>query len=56
MEETECSETSAHKLHTPGNYTKDSIKHKETRLELEIKKLCISSQIVAFEIIILYNY
>ena len=29
MEETECSETSAYKLQTPGNYPKESIQHKE---------------------------
>ena len=26
MEQTECSETSAYKLQTPGNYLKESIK------------------------------
>ena len=29
MEETECSETSAYKLHTPGNYPKESVQHTE---------------------------
>jgi hypothetical protein len=29
MEETDCSETSAYKLHTPGNYPKESIQHTE---------------------------
>jgi len=27
MEQTECSETSAHKIQTPGNYLKERIKH-----------------------------
>ena len=27
MEQTECSETSAYKLHTPGYYPKESIQH-----------------------------
>jgi len=27
MEQTECSETSAYKLQTPGNYPKESIQH-----------------------------
>jgi hypothetical protein len=29
MEQTECSETLAYKIHTPGNYPKDSIQHSE---------------------------
>jgi hypothetical protein len=29
MEQTECSETSAYKLQTPGNYQKESIQHLE---------------------------
>jgi hypothetical protein len=29
MEQTECSETPAHKLQTPGNYPKESIEHLE---------------------------
>jgi hypothetical protein len=29
MEQTECSETSAYKLQTPGNYPKESIQHLE---------------------------
>ena len=29
MEQTECSETSAYKLQTPGNYPKESIQHTE---------------------------
>ena len=32
MEQTECSETSAYKLQTPGNYTKESIQVKESDL------------------------
>jgi len=27
MEQTECSETSAYKLQTPGNYPKESMQH-----------------------------
>ena len=34
MEQTECSETSAHKLHTPGNYPKEI----RTGRKIEIKK------------------
>jgi hypothetical protein len=29
MEQTECSETSAHKIQTPGNYPEESISHSE---------------------------
>ena len=29
MEQTECSETSAYKIHTPGNYPKENIQHTE---------------------------
>jgi hypothetical protein len=29
MEQTDCSETSPHKIQTPGNYPEESIKHSE---------------------------
>jgi hypothetical protein len=29
MEQTECSETSAYKIQTPGNYPEESIQHSE---------------------------
>jgi hypothetical protein len=29
MEQTECSETSAYKIQTPGNYLEESIQHSE---------------------------
>jgi len=29
MEQTECSETSAYKIQTPGNYPKENIQHTE---------------------------
>jgi len=29
MEQTECSETSAHKIQTPGNYQKERIQHSQ---------------------------
>jgi len=29
MEQTECSETSAYKIRTPGNYPEESIQHSE---------------------------
>ena len=38
MEETECSETSAFKLQTPGNYPKESIQHIEHGESLKSRK------------------
>jgi hypothetical protein len=31
MERTECSETLAHKIQTPGNYPEESIQHSEQK-------------------------
>jgi len=43
MEETECSETSAYKIQTPGNYTERNIKHSEhgKSLKSRIKDLVL---------------
>ena len=35
MEETECSETSAYKIQTPGNYPEESIQHTENGVSLK---------------------
>jgi len=32
MEQTECSETSAYKIQTPGNYPEENIQHTEPQL------------------------
>jgi len=37
MEQTECSETSAYKIQTSGNYPEGSIKHSEQGEKSEIK-------------------
>jgi len=37
MEQTECSETSAYKLQTPGNYPKESIEHTEHGKSLKLR-------------------
>ena len=37
MEQTECSETSAYKLQTPGNYPKESIQHTERGESLKLR-------------------
>ena len=37
MEQTECSETSAYKILTPGNYPKESIQHTEHGESLKLK-------------------
>jgi len=39
MEQTECSETSAHKIQTPGNYPEESIQHSEHGERLKSKIL-----------------
>ena len=38
MEQTECSETSAYKLQTPGNYPKENIQHTEHGESLKSRK------------------
>jgi len=43
---TECSETSAYKLQTPGNYPKESIQHSENGKSLKSRKR-ISTQFFA---------
>ena len=35
MEQTECSETSAYKIQTPGNYPEESIECTESRLQFD---------------------
>jgi hypothetical protein len=37
MEQTECSETSAYKIQTPGNYPEESIQHSEHGESLKSK-------------------
>jgi len=39
MEQTECSETSACKIQTPGNYPEESIQHTEHGESLKSRKL-----------------
>ena len=43
MEQTECSETSAYKLQTPGNYPKESIQHTEHGESLKSKSVSINT-------------
>jgi hypothetical protein len=38
MEQTECSETSAHKIQTPGNYPEENIQHTEHGESLKSRK------------------
>ena len=48
MEQTECSETSAYKIQTPGNHAKESIQHTEHGESLKLRNyLCI--RIVGYE-------
>jgi hypothetical protein len=37
MEQTECSETSAYKIQTPGNYPEENTQHTDTWRKSEIK-------------------
>jgi len=38
MEQTECSETSAYKIQTPGNYPEESIQHSEHSVSLKSRR------------------
>ena len=38
MEHTECSETSVHKIQTPGNHPKERIQHSEHGESLKLRK------------------
>ena len=38
MEQTECSETSAYKIQTPGNYPEESIQHSEQDKSLKSRE------------------
>jgi hypothetical protein len=40
MEQTECSETSAYKIQTPGNYPEESVQRSEHDKKFEIKDIC----------------
>jgi len=40
MEQTECSETSAYKIQTPGNYPEESIQHSEQGESLKSRICC----------------
>jgi len=37
----QCSETSAYKLQTPGNYPKESIQHTEHGESLKSRNICL---------------
>ena len=39
MEQTECSETSAYKIQTPGNFPEENIKHAEHGESLKSRRL-----------------
>jgi hypothetical protein len=40
MEQAECSETSAYKLHTPGNYPEEDMRHSEHGESLKSGTFC----------------
>jgi len=61
MEETECSETSAYKIHTPENYQEKSIQHSEHggSLKSRIPDTCLQQCHCAdpnCEVFLLYVY
>jgi len=47
MEQTECSETSAYKLQTLGNYPEESIQHSEHGKSLKSRKNLFVSDVYA---------
>jgi hypothetical protein len=53
MEQTECSETSAYKIQTPGNYQKENIQHTEHGENLKSRNIQGIHKIK--EIIIYFN-
>jgi len=42
MEQTECSETSAYKIQTPGNYPEENVQHTEHSEGLKLRRLLAS--------------
>jgi hypothetical protein len=50
MEQTECSETSAYKLQTPGNYPKESIQHLEHGESLKSRMINNTDKQLEFKI------
>jgi hypothetical protein len=51
MEQTECSETSAYKIQTPGNYPEQNIQHTEHDESLKSRKQRLLSH-TAFELLL----
>jgi len=47
-EQTECSETSAYKVQTPGNYPEESIKHTEQGENFKSRILCVLDFVLDF--------
>jgi hypothetical protein len=45
MEQTECSETSAHKIQTPGNYPEENIQHTENGESLKSRNVKMISPV-----------
>jgi len=48
MEQTECSETSAYKIQTPGNYPKENIQHTEHGESLKSRVICLVEYLIYF--------
>jgi hypothetical protein len=50
MEQTECFETSAYKIQTPGNYPEENIQHSEHSKSLKSRKPTYTSKILGHAI------
>ena len=55
MEQTECSETSAYKIQTPGNYPKESIQHAEHGESLKLRNFLFYTRTINETYILLLN-
>jgi len=56
MEQTECSEKSAYKIQSPGNYPKESIQHTEHGESLKLRALYIADRYSVTQQRQIYNF
>ena len=56
MEKTECSETSAYKIQTLGNYPKESIQHTEHGESLKLRIMKYTVDIKQQQPVLIYAY
>ena len=53
MEHTECSETSAHKIQTPGNYPEESIQN--TQVAFLVVRFCLNPNFSSNNVLLLFK-